>query len=232
MFNSDASPTRTDAAPGKSARTRERLREIALRSFRERGYDATTMRLLAEEAGVSVGNAYHHFATKNHLVQELYLDVQQAHRGAALPLLEQTDDLVERIRLVYRTGLDQLTPYHPHAGEFLSAAVSPRSEINPLSALSAPSRALTEGLFASAVEGARKARLPEDLVRGLAPALFLAHLLLALFWVYDTSPGQERTGRLLDGGIRLLRAALPLARLPLARGLVREMLDLIAQVGR
>ena len=48
----------------------------ALRLFRERGYAATTMRAIAQEAGVATGNAYYHFASKDHLVQELYLDVR------------------------------------------------------------------------------------------------------------------------------------------------------------
>ncbi|RLK49445.1 TetR/AcrR family transcriptional regulator [Microbacterium telephonicum] len=228
MFSSDADASRTS----KSARTRALLRDTALRSFRERGYDATTMRGIASEAGVSVGNAYYHFATKNDLVQELYLDVQERHREAATPVLGDTDDLVERIGAVYRTGLAELAPYHPYAPEFVSAALSPRSEISPLSDASSPAREITTALFAHAVTGARRGGLPDDLAAALPGALFLGHLLLALFWAYDTSPQQERTARLLDRGLALLRVTLPLARLPLARGVVRELLDLIAEAGR
>lgn len=216
----------------KSERTRARLREIALTSFRDRGYDATTMRLIAQEAGVSVGNAYYHFATKNDLVQELYLEVQRGHRAAAVPALVDADDLVDRIAIVYRTGLDQLTAYHDHAAEFLSAAVSPRSEINPLAEASGEARAITEGLFAEAVHGARSGTVPKDLAEALPTVLFLAHLLLALFWVYDRSEGQQRTRRLLDRGLALLRTTLPLARLPIVRGVVRDLLGLIAEAGR
>ncbi|TGY35107.1 TetR/AcrR family transcriptional regulator [Microbacterium laevaniformans] len=226
MFISDGS------ASSKSERTRARLREIALTSFRDRGYDATTMRLIAQEAGVSVGNAYYHFATKNDLVQELYLEVQRGHRAAAVPALVDADDLVDRIAIVYRTGLDQLTAYHEHAAEFLSAAVSPRSEINPLAEASGEARAITEGLFAEAVHGARSGTAPKDLAEALPTVLFLAHLLLALFWVYDRSEGQQRTRRLLDRGLALLRTTLPLARLPIVRGVVRELLELIAEAGR
>lgn len=66
--------------------------------------------------------------------------------------------------------------------------------------------------------------------RGRSRALVLGHLLLALFWVYDTSPGQRRTRRLLDRGLGLLRTTLPLTRMPLARRPVRELLDLVAEV--
>ena len=124
----------------KSERTRALIRDVALRSFRERGYDATTIRLIAQEAGVSVGTTNYHFASKNDLVQELYLDVQVAHRDAAAPLLAETTDLVERLGVVFRTGLAQLEPYHRFAPEFLSASMSPRSSMNPLSEESSPAR--------------------------------------------------------------------------------------------
>jgi AcrR family transcriptional regulator len=218
-------------ASTKSQRTRARLREVALTSFRERGYEATTMRLIAQEAGVSVGNAYYHFATKNDLVQELYLDVQRRHRAAAELTLADTDDLVERIAIVYRTGLDELTAYHEHAVEFLSAAVSPRSEINPLAEASGQARHHGSTLR-EAVDGARSGTVPSDLRQALPTVLFLGHLLLALFWVYDRSDGQQRTRRLLDRGLALLRTTLPLARLPIVRGVVRELLELIAEAGR
>ena len=45
----------SEGATTKSARTRALIRDAALRSFRERGYDQTTVRLIAQETGVSVG---------------------------------------------------------------------------------------------------------------------------------------------------------------------------------
>ena len=213
----------------KSERTRALIRDIALRSFRERGYDQTTIRLIASEAGVSVGTTNYHFASKNDLVQELYLDVQQQHRAAALPLLETSDDLVERLGIVFRTGLAQLEPYHRFAPEFLSAAVSPRSSINPLSSDSSESREIVVGLFREAIAGAAD-KLPAEFDEDLPSALMLGHLLLALFWVYDTSDGRERTSRLLERGLRLLKLSLPLVRLRVLRKPLRELLDLITEV--
>ena len=218
-----------DAPTTKSARTRALIRDTALASFRERGYDETTLRRIAHEAGVSLGNAYYYFPTKQHLVQELYVSVQVQHRDAARPLLASTDDLIERLGIVYRTGLAMLEPFHDFAPGFLSAAVSPRSPINPLSAESEPARDIVLGLFREAVTGAKHS-LPADFERSLPSALWLGHLQLALFWVYDTSPGQERTLRLLDRGLKLLGLALPLARMPMLRAPMRELLDLVSEV--
>ena len=54
--------------------------------------------------------------------------------------------------------------------------------------------------------------------------------MLALFWVYDRSPGQRRTQRLLDGCLRLLRLSPPLLRVRVLRAPLRELLDLVAEV--
>jgi AcrR family transcriptional regulator len=214
----------------KGGRTRLRIRTAALASFRENGYDATTIRKIADQLGMSVGATHYHFPSKNHLIQELYLDVQLAHRAAAEPLLAGETRLIDRLGIVYATGLDQLEPYHAHAGEFLSAAVSPRSPINPLSTESADALAIVQDLFAHAVDGAAPTGLPDD-IRALLPrALVLAHLLLALFWVYDTSEGQRRTRWLLDRGLKLLGSVLPLVRLPILRGAVRDILTLVNDV--
>ncbi|MFB9307771.1 AcrR family transcriptional regulator [Agromyces hippuratus] len=219
----------TGAPRTKAERTRARIRDTALASFRERGYDETTVRLIAQEAGVSLGNAYYYFPTKNHLVQELYVEVQREHRAAAEPLLGESTDLIDRLGVVYRTGLTTLEPFHRFAPGFLSAAVSPKSPINPLAAESTEARDLAVGLFDEAVAGARHS-LPDDLARSLPEVFWLGYLLLALFWVYDTSPGQERTLRLLDRGLKLLALALPLVKLPLLRKPLRELVELIGEV--
>jgi AcrR family transcriptional regulator len=219
----------SEIATSKRQRTRARLVDVALRSFRERGYDETTIRLIAGEAGVSTGNAYYHFPTKNHLVQELYLEVQGEHRAAAATGLASTDDLVERLRVVYHAGIDTLAPFHAFAPGFLSAAMSPRSPINPLSADSEPARDIAIATFQDAVDGAKKG-FPAQFGTQIPELLLLAYLLLALFWVYDTSPGQQRTHRLIDRGLALLKLGLPLLRTPVLRAPLREFFDMMAEV--
>ncbi|WP_022880829.1 TetR/AcrR family transcriptional regulator [Gryllotalpicola ginsengisoli] len=214
----------------KAAQTREAIRAAALRSFREEGFDATTMRRIAAESGVSLGNAYYYFPTKNHLVQELYLEVQEAHRAAAAAALADTDDLISRIRIVLRTGLAQLTPFHAFASGFLTAMVAPDSPLNPMSPESAPARRVVVGLFRDALEGARQA-LPADVRPRMPHALWLVYLLVCLYWSYDRSPGQRNTERLVDHALRLCAAVLPFLRVPVVRAPLRALLELAGEVG-
>jgi AcrR family transcriptional regulator len=62
-----------DTAPrrGRGAQTRESARRAALRLFTERGYDATSMRQIADEVGINKGSLYYYFASKEAIVQSL-----------------------------------------------------------------------------------------------------------------------------------------------------------------
>ena len=56
----------------KGEQTQAVIVEAALRLFRENGYEATTMRAIAKEAGVATGNAYYYFGSQEELIQVYY----------------------------------------------------------------------------------------------------------------------------------------------------------------
>ncbi|MFF2922931.1 TetR family transcriptional regulator [Streptomyces celluloflavus] len=62
----------TGGARTKSEQTRALILETAMRLFQERGYEKTTTRAIAQEAGVSVGNAYYYFDSKASLITGFY----------------------------------------------------------------------------------------------------------------------------------------------------------------
>ncbi|MFD1537067.1 TetR/AcrR family transcriptional regulator [Nonomuraea guangzhouensis] len=51
--------------------TRSRIQEIALKLFTEQGYEATSLREIAEELGVTKAALYYHFKTKEDIVASL-----------------------------------------------------------------------------------------------------------------------------------------------------------------
>ena len=54
-----------------------------MRLFRSKGFEGTTMRGIANAAGVSLGSAYYYFAGKEHLIQAFYDQMQDDHLAAA-----------------------------------------------------------------------------------------------------------------------------------------------------
>ena len=54
--------------------TRTRIQEVALRLFNEHGYEATSLREIADEVGVTKAALYYHFKTKEEIVTSLIDD--------------------------------------------------------------------------------------------------------------------------------------------------------------
>lgn len=54
--------------------TRSRIQQVALELFTERGYEATSLREIAERLGVTKAALYYHFKTKDDIVQSLFDD--------------------------------------------------------------------------------------------------------------------------------------------------------------
>ena len=63
----------------KGETTRDHVLGTALNLFRRKGFDATTMRDIAEAADLSLGAAYHYFASKDDLVLAYYEGMQAEH---------------------------------------------------------------------------------------------------------------------------------------------------------
>ena len=71
----------------KAQETRQRIFDTAVKLFMEKGYEETTMRDIAAEAGCSLGLAYRYFESKEVVVIQLYrqLAVNTTARIDALP---------------------------------------------------------------------------------------------------------------------------------------------------
>lgn len=212
----------------KSEETRRLVADTALRLFRERGYEATTMRLVAGEAGVATGAAYYYFPSKDALVQELYRRVQVEHREAVADRLPLGGTFEQRLRGVLHAGLGVMAPFRSFGATFVSTAIRPGDAASPFSEASTESRDLAVGLFADVVAGSDPpVRTP--VADELPVLLWLLWLGITLFWVYDDSPGAARTHRLVDGVCPLVARLVRLSRLPVLRGTVADVLDLLRE---
>jgi AcrR family transcriptional regulator len=210
--------------------TRERLVQTALRLFRDVGFQATTMRRIADEAGVSLGNAYYYFDSKDELVHELYLAIQREHRDRVLPALRQGAPLEENLRIVLHAGLDVMGPYHDFGASFVQTALPTSSRTSPFSTESGEARTMAVELIGLAVAASNQ-RVSSALAPELPTLLWLVYLAVTLQWVADSSSEQLRTRVLVDGLVPIIAKAITMSRLPMARGLVQDVLALVSALG-
>jgi AcrR family transcriptional regulator len=218
-------PARTQ----RGEQTRAAIFAAALDLFRGRGYEATTMRAIAQRAGVSLGSSYHYFPTKGHLVLEFYRHVHSLHRAASEPILARERDLSARLRGVIRAVVMTCEPFHDVAASIFATVADPASPLNAFGAEAAALREAVIGLYAEVVVGA-DAAVQEDVASELPRLLWLYQMGVLYFWMLDRSPGRLRTLEVIDETTDLIVRLLALANLPPLRRSRRRLLALVRSV--
>ena len=219
----------TTTKTAKGEQTKALILTTALEMLHERGYEQTTMRAIAGKAGVSLGNAYHYFGSKDHLIQAFYHRLHEDHLRASLPALQKESSLKGRLLSVMRLKIDTLEPHHEFAGVLFQTAANPHSPLNPFAPASAPVRRDSIKLFEGLVEQT-KARIPDDLRAELPYLLWLYHMGIILFWIHDVSAKRARTYRLIDQTVELLDKLITMASNPLMRPVRKKALALVVEL--
>lgn len=203
--------------------------KAALDLIRERGFEQTTMRAIAERAGVSLGNAYHYYPSKAHLIQAFYHQTHEEHLAASVPVFETEANLKARLLTVMRLKISTLQPYHQFAGALFKTAADPHSPLNPFADDSAPTRLDSIKLFREMVTSSN-ARVPADLAAELPYLLWLYHMGVILFWIHDSSPKQRRTYRLINQTVELIDKLISLASNPLMMPVRKKALRMVVDL--
>jgi AcrR family transcriptional regulator len=210
----------------RAEQTRSAIVTAALRQFRENGYDATTMRAVAAEAGVSTGNAYYYFGSKEELIREFYARSQADHAAASRAVLAAETDFAARLAGTLRALIDVLGPYHEFAAKFFKHAAEPSNPLSPFSPQSSPVREAAIALYAEVVRGSTL-RVNRDLRAQLPDLLWLYSLGVILYWVHDTSPGCAKTYALIDRTVPLAGRLLSLSRHRVLNSALTDVISII-----
>jgi len=203
------------ATSTRGEQTRTAIVEAALRLFAENGYEATTMRAIAREAGVATGNAYYYYASKEELIREYFARHQAEHAAACRQVLAQETRLGRRIAGVLRALVDVLAPCRGFAAKLYWQAAGPPAI----------------GLYAEVIDGAR-GRIPASARGRLPELLWLYSMGIVLFWAHDSSPGCVRTYRLIDSTAPIAARLVRLAWLPGLRSVPRQLMSAVDEVRR
>jgi AcrR family transcriptional regulator len=228
MFTKNVKPRKRGRPPGQTAQgaaARERLYAVAMQSIAARGYEATTLRDIAKEAGVSVGLLYRYFPSKQAVVIALYdeLSSDYAREAAAMAPGRWRD----RFLFALKTSLDVLKP-HRLALRALTPVLVGDPEEGIFSASTAFSRLRVQRVFEESVTGASDAP-KQPLAEALGRLLYLLHLAVLLWWLLDKSPNQRATAALVSLTRQLLPSAGLALRVPPVRKFVISVDELVRE---
>jgi AcrR family transcriptional regulator len=218
------------AVPQRAAseETRRQIVETALTLFRERGFEVTTMRDIAGRAGVSPGAAYYYFHTKEAIVGAYYDYVQEAHLSRARDAFARGGTLRDRLRAALHTKIDIMADDRGLLRALFRYGGDPDHPLSWFGPATRQQRLCSIEVFAEALASER---LPDDL-REVAPTvLWTLHMGILLYFLYDASPAQRRTRKLIDAAVDFVVDAKRIATLPLLRPVRRRVIGILRDAG-
>lgn len=206
--------------------TRRRIYEAALELFREKGFEQTTMRDIAAKAGVALGGAYYYFSSKEAIVLAFYHEIQESSHDAILGAMAGHKKLKDRLRCVLEKRFALLAPNRKFCAALFRHAPDRDDPLSPFSEETKPIRERSIEHLHAALEGG-DVKVPPDLKPQLPYLLWLYQMGLILFWLYDRSPDQQRTEKLMEKSLGLLVSLLRISGLPLMKPLRKTALELV-----
>jgi len=210
----------------RSAETRRKIVEAATQMVIERGYAETTMRAIAQSAGVSVGSAYYYFSGKEELIQGIYEQIAEETIAEARRRMKNEPAFGARLQHTVQSYLDVSDRYRSIADTLLSLAIVPSSSLSPFSPESAPVRDKITALYKEVVEDSDLAT-DKRLIPELPQALWLMHMGVTLAWVHDRTEGQRTTRAIVARSLPALDRLLRLVRVPVLRPFVKEAISIL-----
>lgn len=201
-----------ERATPKARRTREQILEASLALFKERGFDATSMRDIAERAGISLGSTYYYFRSKQELVFAFYADTQAAAEERNREMIQSTTSFTKRLRDVILFKLGQLAEYRSFIVVLGRSALDPSQALSPFSRETLQIREGAVQMLEQAIEGSDLS-VHRKLRPHLARVLWLFQMAIVFFWIHDASASQSRTRRIVEASVALLALLLPLSAL-------------------
>ena len=203
--------------PGQTAQgaaAKQRLYEMAVKRMARHGYEMTTLRDVAKDAGVSVGLLYRYFPSKRAVIFALYDELSADYVTATAAM--QAGKWRDRGLFALKSSLAVLTPHRTTLRGLIPVMVGDPDE-GVFGEQAAFMRVRVQNVFEHAIVGASDAP-PRALAEAIGRLLYLLHLAVLLWWLLDKTVKQRATAAL----VQLLEGILPPAAMTLRLPFVRR----------
>lgn len=191
-------------------RTKERILQVALQLFKDKGVEGTTTKEISRKAGIAEGTLFNYFKTKEDLA--LYFFQKETDNLISWFRTDshlQKAPLAEKLFAIIHRQLEYIEPYEDFIGAVFCRSLQPASPLSPLSFESQELRLrylrFLRGILA---EAETNGEIPPVGDLG-AYAVGLFYLGIVAHWLQDTSRGKQKTlallDRTLDLGTQVLR---------------------------
>ena len=209
-----------------SKETATKILDAALALFREQGFESTTMRQIAEKAGVATGLAYYYFQSKDAIVLAFYHRAQ-LDLPSMLESAHKERDLTARLRAIIDAKFRYFAPNRLFLGALMGHAADPHNALSPFGPGSATVREADIAQYDRALKETRT-KVHADLAPHMAKMLWFYQMGMILFWIYDRSANQKRTKDLLAASVPVVVTLIKVSNLPLVGPMRKNAVKIIS----
>jgi AcrR family transcriptional regulator len=177
---------------------------IAARLFAHKGVAATTVREIADEAGILSGSLYHHFDSKEAMVDEILAPYLNDLREASASVQGSPADPGARLSDLVATSL-RVVEAHPHATEIYQSDANYLAQFERFGYLTDAASDVRRAWLAVISEGVSQGAFRPDVDPGIVYRLMRDAIWLSVRWFRPTSKypitrfAEDCTSLFLDG---------------------------------
>ena len=201
-------------SPGK----RQRIIDVAIIEFAEKGFNAANINVIAEKAGVSIGSMYSYFDSKDNLFLTLMDHAYHLLEEALSTIDVEGGDLYENIEKMLRMAIASSRKFHRMTQIYLDTSTEGLQHLSKK--LSRNIESITAELYMKLLDKARKDGVIADDLDDHVVSFCLDNLILIVQYSFASQYFKERMKvfigedifseekRLIQGVMRFIRGAL------------------------
>lgn len=180
----------TDTFNKISGEKRQKILDVAIAEFSERGFESANVNSIAQKAGISVGSIYKYFENKENLFLTVIHFAVETLRDVLKEIMQNEDDLESRIEKIIRAIQSRTRDNVQLTKLYNEMTTENRSSL--VWKIASEMENTTAGLYASFIKQAQEAGEVKDDVDPNAFAFFLDNLFLLLQFSYACEYYKER----------------------------------------
>jgi len=203
----NASPANRRTRSERKAELKQRIVDVALKLFQQKGFDATTTKAIARQAGIAEGTVFNYFRTKEEIALYFFdQEVDHAIDAVRNDRRLRHAPLEQKLFALVQNQLEYLAPHERFIGAAFLHALRPGSPLafsSQALILRAKYLDFVQELLA---DTHKDGATPMDW--WAAQAFWIYYVGVLLYWLNDPSPGKQHTLAFLDRSLAVGAAVL------------------------
>ncbi len=211
----------------KSEVTKSYIYDGAIALFAKNGYEKTTIRGLAKELNLSLGNLYYYFKSKDDILIHYFKTLHDETTLAVAEILSSNESFKVKVRAVIEENLNLLKKSEGITKDLINTT---SNLSHPLSPFGKELQNCQEGAIAMFKTALKEHSKSDDYLNAVAFMYWFYYLGVCLCWANDSSPNSKNTKKLIDLTYPLTLKLISITKLGVGKKLIINISNLLKSI--